>query len=216
MTSISNALPRRHRDLFGMLGHELRNPIAAVLAGVSVAAEMTDPDDPRAVFLDHALDDLRRVAALLDGCLVLGSADRLRDGADVDLTALATRVAQRYPAGLVTVCGQRRPVVVPGGAALLERALENLVDNAAAAGATEVTVATSDDGGDRAQVHVGDNGPGVPGQVVERLFEPFVSGHGSSGLGLAIVRRIAEAHGGDVRCLPSPRGALFCIELPRR
>lgn len=216
MSAIASVVEPRHRDLFGIVGHELRNPIAAVLTGVSVAAEMTDPDDPRAVFLDLALTDLRRLSALLDGCLLLGSGERLKARDAVDLTALATRVARRYPEGFVTVSGAHQPVVVAGDVILLERALENLVDNAGAAGASAVTILASDDGDDRATLHVSDNGPGVPGDLAGRLFEPFVSGRGSSGLGLTIVARIAEVHGGDVRLVPASRGALFRIELPKR
>lgn len=215
MTAIGGGLERRQRDLLGIVGHELRNPLAAVLTGVSVAAEMTDPDDPRAQFLDLALADLHRLTALLDGCLLLGSVRRAGPGDAVDLAALAGRVAGRYADGFVTVRGGRRPIVVAGEATLLERVVENLVDNASAAGARAVTILISDDG-DRATVHVGDDGPGVPVELAERLFEPFVSGRGSSGLGLAIVAQIVEAHGGDVRLLPSVRGALFRIELPKR
>lgn len=216
MTAIGGGLERRQRDLLGIVGHELRNPLAAVLTGVSVAAEMTDPDDPRAQFLDLALADLHRLTALLDGCLLLGSVRRPAPGDAVDLAALANDVARRYAEGFVTVRGGGRPIIVVGEAALLERVLENLVDNASAVGARAVSILISDDGDDRAAVHVGDDGPGVPAELAGRLFEPFVSGRGSSGLGLAIVAQIVDAHGGDVRLLPSVRGALFRIELPKR
>lgn len=72
---------------------------------------------------------------------------------------------------------------------------------------------------DGATVTVSDNGPGVPGEERERIFEPFVrlpySPRGGTGLGLAIVRRTAEAHGGTVTCDSSPAGgARFTLRLP--
>jgi signal transduction histidine kinase len=205
------AVSERQRDLLGTLGHELRNPLAAVVAGVSVVAEMTDPDDPRAAFLQRALRDLARIGALLEGCLQLGT-DRDVARADVGLASLARCVAQRYPTGFVAL--QASAVAVRGDAALLERVLENLIDNARAAGASAVSVFVGEEDG-RAVIHVGDDGPGVPAAIAERIFEPFVSGCGGTGLGLAVVERIVRAHGGSIALLGSPRGALFRIVLPR-
>ena len=107
---------------------------------------------------------------------------------------------------------------VEGNAALLARALGNLLDNAIRHAATQVTVTVASDGM-LARVRVDDDGPGVPEHLVPALFERFARGDsaraaGGFGLGLSIARAIAQAHGGSVVLLPSTAGASFELALP--
>jgi signal transduction histidine kinase len=96
-------------------------------------------------------------------------------------------------------------------------ALENLVRNAAeavapTAGGVKVVLRVT---GERVAVVVEDDGPGLAAEVRERLFLPFVSSKPSGGLGLALARRFARLHGGDVRFEErSPRGCRFTLDLP--
>jgi two-component system, NtrC family, sensor kinase len=100
----------------------------------------------------------------------------------------------------------------------LEMALLNLVTNAldAMPGGGRLTIAATTHG-DGIRVEVGDSGPGIPVEIVERLFEPWVTskppGQGT-GLGLAIVREVVRAHGGSVSARSGPAGAVFVIDLP--
>ncbi|MCC6673061.1 MAG: HAMP domain-containing histidine kinase [Planctomycetes bacterium] len=199
------------RRLTAVLGHELRNPLAAAITGVTLAAELTDAHDPRREFLDRALGDLQRLAGLLRTYLEFGRTGRPRPRAqDLGelLQALARRhgprVVARVPAGPLTLRIDRD---------LVERSLDNLVENALAAGAREVRVSVTARA-DATLLEVEDDGPGVPHEVRARLFEPFVSGRGSSGLGLALVRAAVEAHGGSVTLQPSLRGAHFVLAFP--
>ncbi|HZS32752.1 MAG TPA: ATP-binding protein [Methylomirabilota bacterium] len=98
----------------------------------------------------------------------------------------------------------------------LKRAVLNLIDNAVEAGATEIVVATRAAGGDRAQVVIADNGPGIPGEVRDRVFLPYFSTKATGmGLGLPIVHQIVADHGGHIRVEENaPRGTRFVIELP--
>jgi signal transduction histidine kinase len=109
---------------------------------------------------------------------------------------------------------------VHGDERLLRRALRNLLENARRYGGAEVSVelVRSSSG---AEVRVCDRGPGVPEALRERIFEPFyrLPGHaeqaGGVGLGLSLVRQIAQRHGGSVRCEARPGGgSIFVLALP--
>ena len=105
---------------------------------------------------------------------------------------------------------------------MLRRALRNLLENARRYSTGEITVVVHRRQG-RAEVHVCDHGPGVPIGQRERIFEPFYRLPGASehaggvGLGLALVRSIAERHKGSVHCQDRPdgaSGACFVLTLP--
>jgi hypothetical protein len=192
-----------------VLGHELRNPLAAALTGVSVCAELTDATDPRRPLLERAQADLHRVADLLHGYLQLAGG-RL-PAARVDLVAVLRNVAGRKPC--VRLGRGPRAAVVRGQPLLLERALENLVENSLRAGARRVSIALRT-GATQATIDVQDDGPGVPEALRGRLFEPFVTGGGGSGLGLMLVRETVRHGGGDVTLVPSAAGAQFRLTLP--
>src|SRR5439155_16406454 len=111
-------------------------------------------------------------------------------------------------------------LAVNGDERLLRRALRNLLENARRYGGDQVSVLL-ERSADRALVRVCDRGPGVPEAMRERIFEPFfrLPGHaeqaGGVGLGLSLVKQIAERHGGSVRCEARPGGgSSFVIELP--
>jgi signal transduction histidine kinase len=193
-----------------VLGHELRNPLAAALTGTAVLRELLDPGDARIEVADGVLRDLQRLSQLLDsylGLARLGRPARVR----VDLGALCAAVHGRRPAVVRVEPGAT--CLVAGDPHLLERALENLVDNALHAGARSVALRIEAADG-RGRILVDDDGPGVPPDLRAHVFEPGFSGRGSTGLGLCIVAEVAAAHGGSARCEPRAGGARFCIELP--
>jgi len=110
-----------------------------------------------------------------------------------------------------------------GDERLLRRAVRNLLENARRYGGAEVeaVVSRSPDPGGRVELRVCDRGPGVPEDYRERIFEAFfrLPGHaereGGVGLGLSLVRQIAERHGGTVRCEPRQGGGTcFVLALP--
>ncbi|MGO9974908.1 MAG: sensor histidine kinase [Solirubrobacteraceae bacterium] len=109
------------------------------------------------------------------------------------------------------------PVPTTGDRDALVRAVRNLLDNAFAVADRVVVEVTQTANGPR--LSVTDNGPGVPTDQRQRIFEPFVrlprSPRGGTGLGLAIVRRTIESHGGTITCDPAPTGgARFTLRLP--
>lgn len=192
------------------LGHELRNPLAAAMTGASLVRDMLDGDDPRAALVDNVLHDIERTARLLTSYLDCARTGKLRRR-PVTLLAVCHAVACRNP-DAVQLDGDL-DVPIEADRDLLERALENLVENALQAGARHVTL-RGGSAGDNLLLTVEDDGPGVPAELRASVFEPGFSGRGSTGLGLAIVAQTIRAHGGSVRCAASAHGGRFSIELP--
>jgi len=224
--STARASEARTRRFVADAAHELRTPIAGVqaVAEAALAPDMAPEERERLHLL--MLRESRRAGRLVDDLLVLA---RLDAGLElrrepVDLLELARGEAERArfvaPDQQVEVRGE--PVTVIGDASRLAQVLGNLLDNARRhAGAGAVTVGVS--GGDPATVLVTDDGPGIPPADRERIFDRLVrldearGEDGGAGLGLAIARGIARAHGGDLRCVdpPSGRGAAFEFSLRR-
>jgi signal transduction histidine kinase len=137
----------------------------------------------------------------------------------VDVIALAAEEAAQVGAELQAHSAQ---LSVPGDERLLRRALRNLLENARRyGGAGEITLQAAQHGA-RVQLRVCDRGPGVPVALRERIFEPFfrLPGHaereGGVGLGLSLVRQIAQRHQGSVRCeaRADGGGSCFVLDLP--
>ena len=213
--------------------HELRTPLAVMRTEVDVA--LADPD--------ASVDDLRASASvvrdatiradrLVDSLLLLARSDRLQvDGLplrervelpDVARSALAA-VAPEVEARGLQVTGSLEPGAVLGDRGLLERLVGNLVENAVRhnvdGGWLRVDTATVEG---RARLAVENSGPAVPSDEVAGLFEPFRR-HGTArtarngaGLGLAIVRAVAQVHGGTATAVARPTGGLtVTVDLPR-
>ncbi|HEX6812175.1 MAG TPA: HAMP domain-containing sensor histidine kinase [Planctomycetota bacterium] len=195
--------------LAGLLGHELRNPLAAAMTRVLLAREMVDAGDPRAPVLDGALRDLERLSSLFDGWLAIARTGRPQH-ATVDVCELLASVARRC--GAEVVCCRGEPVV-SGNRALLERALDNLCDNARHAGAHSIRLAAQSDGHE-VDIHVEDDGEGIAPEDVDRIFAAGWSSRGSTGLGLYAVARTVESLSGRLRCVPLTGGTRFTITLP--
>ncbi|HEU4905888.1 MAG TPA: HAMP domain-containing sensor histidine kinase, partial [Solirubrobacterales bacterium] len=186
--------------------------------------------DERAM-IDSALRSSGRMSRLVGDLLLLARADAGRIGArtECDLAEVAGNAA----AEVAPTIGERElridnetPLPIVGNPDELHRMVLNLLDNAVRhtpPGSTiELRLRRQ---GDSAVVEVADDGPGVPPELREQVFERFVRGEGSadtavsggSGLGLAIVNAVAGSHGGRAEVAESPGGgALFRIRLPLR
>ncbi|MEZ5118082.1 MAG: HAMP domain-containing sensor histidine kinase [Candidatus Nanopelagicales bacterium] len=183
--------------------HELRTPLTSLRTNISLLGSFEDLDPATR---SHVLADLqgetRELTHLVDEIVDLAiEAPAQADAEPVDLAAVAHRVAERArrrSGREVTVTADASTVV--GSAAALERALWNLVDNAAKFDGSGAPIEI---GVHEGTVWVADRGPGVAPQDRDRVFDRFyraddVRGKPGSGLGLAIVREIAVAHGGTV------------------
>ena len=209
-------LVRSNRSLLANASHELRSP----LARLKMAVSMFDHADPaQHEELRREIDrDIRELDELVEEVLLASRLDARSDMQPelVDLLGLLVEEAARVGAEAggedVQVLGEER---------LLRRALRNLLENARRYGGDEVSadVGTLPDG--RIEISIRDRGPGVPAEFRERIFEPFyrLPGHaeraGGVGLGLSLVRQLAERHGGRVRCEGREGGGTcFVITLP--
>lgn len=203
--------------------HELRSPLATIRAAHEIAAVHPDASDWSTVNTDVLLE-VARLERLVDDLLFLARSDERGlhpQSEDVDLDDLVSAEAGRLrrTTGLrVTV--HAAPVRVVGDRHQLSRALRNLVDNAARHATSSVELRTDGRTG-RALIDVVDDGPGVPAAERERIFERFVRldasrqrPAGGAGLGLAISREVARAHGGELSALEHAGGAHLQLRLP--
>ena len=209
-------LVRSHQSLLANASHELRSPLARMRMAVS----MLDTAPPaQSEGLKREIDqNVAELDALVEEVLLASRLDAARDTVrrdPIDLLGLvaeeAARVSARVDGSAAAVQGDER---------LLRRAVRNLIDNAQryGGGAIDITLATD---AQVVEVRVCDRGPGVPEALRERIFEPFyrLPGHaetaGGVGLGLSLVKQIAERHGGRVRCDPREGGgSCFVLSLP--
>jgi signal transduction histidine kinase len=219
-----------NRELLAMLGHELRNPLAAMRTAIVVAqldgARRRDALDiarRQSDQLAHLVDGLLDVSRVTRGRIPLHRS-RLRLDVVVDgaMDAVRDLVADRQHA--VAVHMPPDPIEVDGDYVRLVQAVTNLIDNAAKythpGGHIDVS-ATRNDG--LAEITVRDDGPGVPRELAPRVFDLFAQGErsldrraGGLGVGLTVAKRIAELHGGSVRLDPSAgaAGSEFVLALP--
>ncbi|MEW6489451.1 MAG: ATP-binding protein [Thermodesulfobacteriota bacterium] len=181
-------------------------------------------EDFRAL-LDEAREGADRVSRIVRDLKDFSRVDRV-EGGRVDLGE-SLHTAARLAAGraadgvALSIEEHSEPVLVVGDGAALHQALWNLLENAlwaAAQGGTRVRLACGKSPGGEAWFEVEDDGPGVPPECLPLLFDPFYTtkevGEGA-GLGLAVVRDVARAHGGRAEVFSEPgRGARFRVTLP--
>jgi two-component system sensor histidine kinase PilS (NtrC family) len=219
-------------ELSASLAHEIRNPLASIRSSVEQLARARHAGDDERVLAGLIVRESDRLSRLLSEFLDF-SRVRAAKSEPVDLHAVASaavRLVREHPDcrpdTTLKVRGTR--TIMQGDEDLLHRAVANLVLNAAQAvagpAAITVDVGLASPGElpsglaiDHAvRLSVSDDGPGIPDDIRERLFEPFVSGRaGGTGLGLAIVQRAIEAHRGAVLVDSAPdSGTTFTIYLP--
>jgi len=228
MLSRLGAAQERQRGLVSDTAHELRSPIASIRAQLEVALDHPDSQDWRQTAGDVLADTLR-LAKLAEDLLALARLDE-RDGrraADrsVDLTGLACAEVSRYAEARVPVqLAGAEPAAVTGDADGLRRMLGNLIDNAVRYARSGVRVSVAREG-QSARLSVSDDGPGIPPADRERAFGRFTrleaarsrdgDDAGGAGLGLAIVRATAQAHGGSAWLEDAAPGLRAVVLLPR-
>ena len=213
---------RRQRAFVADASHELRTPLTSVLANLELLSMQLE-GEPRAT-AESALRSSQRMSRLVGDLLLLARADagRLPPRFPTDVGAVVTEAAAELEplADGRELSVDAEPAMVQGTRDDLHRMAANLIENAIRhtppGTAVRASVHRSDG---QVELVVEDDGPGIPSELAPRIFERFVRGGGeragSSGLGLAIVRAVAESHGGSVVLEPADgHGARFVVRLP--
>ena len=209
-----------HKTLLANASHELRSPLARIRMGLEL---MGDSAGAQREELRRSIQELDQ---LIDEILLASRLDDPHGDPEpreqLDLLGLAAEECARVGAELQAPAPGTagHGLMVHASPRLMRRLLRNLLENALRHGAGDVQLALRIAGTD-AEVRVCDRGPGIPADQRQRIFEPFYRLPGASereggvGLGLALVKSIAERHGGHVHCEDRPGGgACFVLCLP--
>jgi two-component system phosphate regulon sensor histidine kinase PhoR len=225
-------LERQREEFVANVSHELRTPLSLIKGYVetlldgarndpAVAERFLKIIERNANRLDLLIQDLLTISALESGRMKLELQPvNLRSLAEKVLTDLQAKAENKN----VTLANELPELNANGDVNRLDQVLANLVDNAIKYGRAEGTVAVGgkrrEDG--RLEIFVRDDGPGIPPEAINRVFERFYRvdkarsrDQGGTGLGLAIVKHIVQAHDGEVWAQSEPgRGATFFFTLP--
>jgi signal transduction histidine kinase len=206
-----DALLASQKSLLANASHELRSPLTRIRMGLEFDAK--DEIIRNIAELDQLIEEILLASRLDAQQADLGTVEPVQL---VDLAGLACADAQ----AVLQLEAPAHDLVVPGIAKLLRRAVRNLLENARRHAAGDVSLTLRREGA-HVVIAVTDQGPGVPEAYQSRIFEPFYRLPGASerdggvGLGLALVKSIAQRHGGTVDCTNAPEGgACFSIRLP--
>jgi signal transduction histidine kinase len=226
------AANRAKDEFLAMLGHELRNPLGAITTAIHVLNALGDPDDKAARLrgiivrqtqhLSRLVEDLLDVSKLISGKIVLHrQVEDLREVAERTLASF--HEAGKTTQHVISLTGG--PVRVHGDPTRLEQIVSNLLDNAVKytppGGQVELTIVA--DGRD-AVLTIRDTGMGIPQDTLSLIFDIFVQANqtleraeGGLGVGLTIVKRLVELHGGTVSASSAGpnQGSEFVVRLPR-
>jgi len=222
----------RSKDEFlAMLAHELRNPLGAIQGAVHALGLLNQPEPMalratgiikrQVLHMARLVDDLLDVGRAVTGKIVLKRQPlNLADAVKATIATIASGNPNHQP--LIELAAD--PVWVSGDAVRLEQIVGNLVSNALkftrSNGVISVFVARE---GDDAVLRVSDQGIGIPPDMLPKIFDLFVQAHhtidrtrGGLGIGLTLVRRLAELHGGTVQAASEGdgRGSTFTVRLP--
>ncbi len=225
----AEAANRAKDEFLGMLGHELRNPLSAI----SSAAEVLERVEPRSEVGQNARNIIarqtRHLARLLDDLLDAGrviSGKIALSKQVLDLAPLVQRLVSTLQVTSSTATHTIEMAIGPGwiegDPMRLEQVVNNLLANAVkytpAGGRISVSLSRE---GELVRLEVRDTGVGIPETLLPRIFDLFVQGErsldrraGGLGIGLTLVQRLVELHGGRVAAESSPQGSIFRVSFP--
>jgi two-component system phosphate regulon sensor histidine kinase PhoR len=225
-------LERTRQEFVANVSHELRTPLSLIKGYVETLLDgAIDNPDVRTKFLQTIQRNSERLQFLIEDLLTISELEsgRIRMNLqNVALRQLADKVlgdlGARARSKQVTLANELPDVMVRADAERLQQVLGNLVDNAIKYGRNEgsVTLTGRPSNGDAFEVCVSDDGPGIPADALERVFERFFRvdkarsrEQGGTGLGLSIVKHIVQSHGGKVWARSElNQGAAFFFTLP--
>ena len=232
MTARLRDMLARQRDFVAHAAHELRTPLTALSLRLELA-QAHGKDQPELVdhYVGQMADEIQHLRRLVDHLLALAALDahELPPYAQIDLAPLLYQVADDF-GPLLQLAGHRLQVEVPphlppvsANVDQIQAAIRNLLDNAIKYTAPDGTITLAAEVTNRTvRVSVIDTGPGIPPEDIPRIFDRFyrvdkarARKKGGAGLGLALVKGVAEAYGGRVEVESRPgEGSRFTVVLP--
>jgi len=205
-------------QLVGSIGHELRNPLGVIESSLYILKSRAGNDE-RIVKHVGRIGEQLTIANNIISALLDTIRDKPLSRQRVSLLALVDSAIGTLavpPSVAVKLDGVAELPEFDGDPTQLRQVLRNLLENALhAVGASGEVMVQARTTGDKIEIAVEDSGPGVDPAIQKRLFEPLISAKPSGiGLGLSLVKRFVERHGGTICYAPQGRGARFLIELP--
>lgn len=214
-------------DVTAVFAHEVRNPINNISSGLQWMSSKLESGDPQLDIINRMEADCTRLNHLMESVLSF-SRPMEHKFEPIDLSILLQRLMDRWRPRLARVnveplfqSEENLPRIL-GDARALEQVFTNLISNAVEAmsktgGTLAMRISRLESSASLPQIEVtvSDNGPGIPEEILERMFEAFVTNklHGT-GLGLAITKRIVTAHHGSIHVDSFPGGTVFHVCLP--
>jgi signal transduction histidine kinase len=214
-------------EVTAIFAHEVRNPINNISTGLQLMGYNLPEDDPNQEIIARLQSDCDRLGELMKSVLAFSRPTEY-EMEPVAIEPLLTRLLDRQRSRTITPNIQTHMQIEPGtppvrgNARALEQVFANLITNAAQAmsdsgGSIAVKARQIVAGEERRyiQIDVADNGPGIPKELQERIFQPFFTTKpNGTGLGLAITKRIITAHKGNIQVSSFPGGTVFHVQLP--
>jgi len=202
-------------EFAGNVSHEFKTPLSTLKGTIELLEDnLRDgsmSQSQQARFLENARAEVERMSSLVSGLLALARAESLAESSRVDLDALVEDVLERYPG--VECAG--RSGFIQGDPSQLAIAMTNLLDNALRHGQPPVQIELEKEGG-RVLVRVINAGPPISPSNLNQIFDRFFTTDREygTGLGLALVRVICRAHGGDVSARSDDKQTVFQLSFP--
>jgi two-component system, NtrC family, sensor histidine kinase AtoS len=221
-----------HRAILGemmaVFAHEVRNPINNIFTGLQLLTSRFPDDEQIQDLINRMTQDYYRLNHLMESVLTYARASGAQNE-EINLDMFIQRILDRWRPKLAKARVEAKyfkaSEVIPkvyGDPRTLEQVFTNLISNAVEAmsrtgGSLTVRLAFIENyaGSPHVEVDISDNGPGIPDELKDHIFEPFVTNKSSgTGLGLAIVKNIITSHKGTIEVKSFPGGTLFQVYLP--
>jgi PAS domain S-box-containing protein len=216
-------------EVTAIFAHEVRNPLNAITLALQVIEESLSEDDENMKWVRKIQEECDNLIELMESVLSFAKPLEYRMSG-VDLAQMINQLFERWRPRFRRVNitpyfeSEIRHPVVEGDQRALEQVFTNLISNAVNAmteegGQLSIKVTEADGVDDQQfyQINVTDTGPGIPADIKEHMFKPFITGskHGT-GLGLAITQRIVNAHKGKIEVDSYPGGTIFKVFLAKK
>lgn len=214
-------------EVTAIFAHEVRNPINNISTGLQLMAVNLPSDDPNQEVIIRLLDDCNRLTHLMQSVLTFSRPPENKFKR-VELAELVPTLLERWRPRLARLQVKHEfkssvdNTTIQGDPRALEQVFSNLIGNSVEAmkvtgGNLSIHIRSSHEEGGRQHIEVNviDDGPGIPQDLIDRIFEPFVTtNRNGTGLGLSIAKRIVSAHKGTITVSSVPGGTVFQVIFP--